>query len=135
MQEEGKIRHIGLSEVDVPTIEAAQQYVDVVSVQNQYNLVERQHEAVLDWATAHDVAFIPWHPLNVGGLSSTSGPLAEAAQRHGVTPSQLALAWILRRSPAMLPIPGTGSVEHLEENLAAAGITLTDEEFAAIDVS
>jgi pyridoxine 4-dehydrogenase len=132
MQDEGKIRHIGLSEVDVPTIEAASKIVDVVSVQNQYNLVGRRSEDVLEWATAHGLAFIPWNPLRVGELSSTTGPLAEAAQRHDATPSQLALAWLLRRSPVMLPIPGTGSVAHVEENLAAAGIQLTDEEFAAL---
>ena len=132
LQDEGKIRHIGLSEVDVPTLEAAATLVDVVSVQNLYNLVDRGSEDVLDWATDHDVAFIPWFPLKASRLSSTSGPLAEASRRHGATPSQLALAWLLRRSPAVLPIPGTGSVAHLEENLAAAGIELTDEEFAAL---
>ncbi len=132
LQDEGKIRHIGLSEVDVPTLEAASQLVDVVSVQNLYNLVDRGSEDVLDWATAHNVAFIPWFPLKASRLSSTSGPLAQASQAHGATPSQLALAWLLRRSPVVLPIPGTGSVAHLEENLAAAGIELTDEEFAAL---
>jgi len=133
LQDEGKIRHIGLSEVDVPTIEAASKIVDVVSVQNMYNLVDRDSEGVLDWATAHGVAFIPWFPLKASGLSSTSGRLADAARRHDATPSQLALAWLLRRSPVVLPIPGTGSVAHLEENLGAAGVQLTDEEFAALD--
>jgi aryl-alcohol dehydrogenase-like predicted oxidoreductase len=132
MQDEGKIRHIGLSEVDVPTLEAANEIVDVVSVQNLYNLVDRGSEDVLDWATDHNVAFIPWYPLKASRLSSTSGPLADAAKAHGATPSQLALAWLLRRSPVVLPIPGTGSVAHLEENLAAAGIELTDAEFAAL---
>jgi pyridoxine 4-dehydrogenase len=132
LQDEGKIRHIGLSEVDVPTLEAASKLVDVVSVQNLYNLVDRGSEDVLDWATGHDVAFIPWFPLKASRLSSTSGPLAAASRAHGATPSQLALAWLLRRSPAVLPIPGTGSVAHLEENLAAAGIDLTDEEFTAL---
>jgi aryl-alcohol dehydrogenase-like predicted oxidoreductase len=132
MQDEGKIRHIGLSEVDVPTLEAASRIVDVVSVQNLYNLVDRGSEGVLDWATRQGVAFIPWFPLKASRLSSTSGPLAEASRNHGATPSQLALAWLLRRSPVVLPIPGTGSVAHLEENLAAAGIELTDEEFNAL---
>jgi aryl-alcohol dehydrogenase-like predicted oxidoreductase len=132
MQDEGKIRHIGLSEVDVPTLEAASRIVDVVSVQNLYNLVDRGSEGVLDWATRQGVAFIPWFPLKASRLSSTSGPLAEASRNHGATPSQLALAWLLRRSPVVLPIPGTGSVAHLEENLAAAGIELTDGEFTAL---
>jgi pyridoxine 4-dehydrogenase len=132
LQDEGKIKHFGLSEVDVPTLEAASKLIDVVSVQNQYNLVQRDSEDVLDWATTHGVAFIPWNPLQVGGLSSAAGPLADAARQHRATPSQLALAWLLRRSPVMLPIPGTGSVAHLEENLEAARIELTDEEFAAI---
>jgi aryl-alcohol dehydrogenase-like predicted oxidoreductase len=132
LQAEGKIRHIGLSEVDVPTLEAASKIVDVVSVQNLYNLVDRGSEAVLDWATERGVAFIPWFPLKASRLSSTSGPLAAASANHGATPSQLALAWLLRRSPVMLPIPGTGSVAHLEENLAAAGLELTDEEYAAL---
>ena len=101
-------------------------------MQNLYNLVDRGSEDVLDWATDHDVAFIPWFPLKASRLSSTSGPLADASRSHGATPSQLALAWLLRRSPVVLPIPGTGSVAHLEENLAAAGIELTDEEFAAL---
>ncbi|HTY72427.1 MAG TPA: aldo/keto reductase [Actinomycetes bacterium] len=132
LQEEGKIRHIGLSEVDVPTLEAASAIVDVVSVQNRYNLVDRESEDVLDWATERGVGFIPWFPLRASRLSRTSGPLADAARRHGATPSQLALAWLLRRSPAMLPIPGTGSVAHLEENLAAATIRLSEEEYAAL---
>jgi aryl-alcohol dehydrogenase-like predicted oxidoreductase len=132
MQDEGKIRHIGLSEVDVATIEAARAIVDVVSVQNLYNLVDRHHEAVLDWCTGQGIAFIPWFPLKFGALAGPDSPLAEAASRHGATPSQVALAWLLKRSPVMLPIPGTGSVAHVEENCAAGALELSDEEFAAL---
>ena len=132
MQQEGKIRHIGLSEVDVPTIERARGIVDVVSVQNLYNLVDRHHDAVLDWCAGQGIAFIPWFPLQVGALAGPDSPLAAAARRHGATPSQVALAWLLKRSPVMLPIPGTGSVAHVAENCAAAAIQLTDEEFRAL---
>jgi aryl-alcohol dehydrogenase-like predicted oxidoreductase len=132
LQEEGKIRHIGLSEVDVATIEQAQQIVDVVSVQNLYNLVDRHHEDVLDWCTEHGIAFIPWYPLKVGALAGPDSPLAGVAREHGATPSQVALAWLLKRSPVMVPIPGTGSVAHVEENCAAGTITLTDEEFRSV---
>ncbi|MFL6139848.1 MAG: aldo/keto reductase [Frankiaceae bacterium] len=132
MQEEGKIRHIGLSEVDVATIEQARAIVDIASVQNMYNLVDRQHEAVLDWCTEQGIAFIPWYPLQVGQLAGAESPLAEVARRHGATPSQVAIAWLLWRSPMMLPIPGTGSVAHVEENCAAGALKLSDEELRSI---
>ena len=132
LQREGKIRHIGLSEVSVADIEAARKIVDIVSVQNRYNLADRASEDVLDYAEANNIAFIPWFPLATGKLAAPGGPLDAAAKRHDATPSQLALAWLLRRSPVVLPIPGTSSVEHLDDNTAAALITLTDEEFAAL---
>ncbi len=129
MQDEGKIGHIGLSEVDVDQIEQAREIVDVVTVQNLYNLTNRNHEKVLDHCEEQGIGFIPWFPLAVGALAREGGPLADIAAAHGATPSQLALAWLLRRSPVMLPIPGTGSVDHLEENCAAATVELSDEEF------
>ena len=129
LQDEGKIRHIGLSEVSVDEIEAAQEVAPIVSVQNLFNLANRDAEPVLEHCERNDIAFIPWFPLATGELSREDGPLAEAAARHDATPSQLALAWLLRRSPVMLPIPGTSSVDHLESNTAAAAIELTDEEF------
>lgn len=133
LQDEGKIRHIGLSEVSVEQLVEAQQTAEIVSVQNLYNLAHRDAEALLDHATEHGIAFIPWFPLATGELSKEDGPLAAAAKEHDATPSQLALAWLLQRSPVMLPIPGTSSIEHLESNTAAASISLTDEEFAALE--
>ena len=132
LQQEGKIRHIGLSEVSVDEIEAARRIVDVVSVQNRYNLADRASEDVLDYAEQNGIAFIPWFPLATGKLAKEGGPLDDAAKRHDASPSQLALAWLLRRSPVILPIPGTSSVEHLDDNTAAALIDLTDDEFAAL---
>ncbi|MCW2852551.1 MAG: oxidoreductase [Nocardioides sp.] len=129
LQDEGKIRHIGLSEVSVEETKAAQQVATVATVQNLYNLVKRDAEPLLDYAEEQGIGFIPWFPLATGELSQEDGPLAAASQEHGATPSQLALAWLLRRSPVMLPIPGTSSVSHLESNVAAADIELTDEEF------
>jgi aryl-alcohol dehydrogenase-like predicted oxidoreductase len=129
LQDEGKIRHIGLSEVSVEEIEAAQAVARIVSVQNLFNLARRDAEPVLEHCERNDIAFIPWFPLATGELSREDGPLADAAARHDATPSQLALAWLLRRSPVMLPIPGTSSVDHLESNTAAASIELTDAEF------
>jgi aryl-alcohol dehydrogenase-like predicted oxidoreductase len=130
LRDEGKIRHIGLSEVSVSQLQAAAAFAPIVSVQNRYNLVDRDSEGVLDFAEANNIAFIPWFPLATGKLAKEGGPLADAAARHGASASQLALAWLLRRSPVMLPIPGTSSVEHLEQNTAAAAIELSDEEFA-----
>ena len=129
LQDEGKIRHIGLSQVSVAEVEAAQQIAPIASVQNLYNLTDRSSEDLLDWSTEHGVAFIPWFPLATGALSKEDGPLTQLAERHDATPSQLALAWLLKRSPAMLPIPGTSSIEHLEDNLQGATIELTDDEF------
>jgi aryl-alcohol dehydrogenase-like predicted oxidoreductase len=132
LRDEGKIRHIGLSEVSVAELQEAQQTVEIASVQNLYNLVERKSEDLLDHCEAHGIAFIPWFPLATGKLAGDGGPLDEIAASHGASPSQLALAWLLRRSPVMLPIPGTSSVEHLEDNLAAAALELTDEQFEAL---
>ncbi len=132
LQEEGKIRHIGLSEVTVDQLEEAQKTAEIVSVQNLYNLANRDAERLLDHCTEQGIGFIPWFPLATGELSKHDGPLAEAARQHDATPSQLALAWLLRRSPVMLPIPGTSSAEHLDSNTAAAAIELTEEEFKAL---
>ena len=135
MREEGKIRHIGLSEVRVEEVEAARAVAPIVSVQNRYNLADREAEPVLEHAERNGIAFIPWFPLATGALSRSGGPLAAAAQKRGVTPSQLALAWLLHRSPVMLPIPGTSTVAHLEENLAAALIVLSDDEAKALETA
>jgi pyridoxine 4-dehydrogenase len=129
LQDEGKVRHLGLSEVSVDQLEAARKVADIATVQNLYNLGNRSAEDLLDRCEREGIGFIPWFPLATGELSRDDGPLAEASRDHGATPSQLALAWLLRRSPAMLPIPGTSSVDHLEQNTAAAGIELTAEEF------
>ena len=131
-QQEGKIRHIGLSEVSVEQLAQAREIAEIVSVQNLYNLANRRAEDVLDYAEANGIAFIPWFPIATGELARPGGPLDTFAKQHEATPSQLALAWLLRRSPVLLPIPGTSSVAHVEENTAAAAITLTDEEFAAL---
>jgi len=131
-QREGKIRHAGLSEVTVEQIERARKFFDVVSVQNRYNLADREWENVLDYCDRENIAFIPWYPLQTGKLAGTSGSLTSIATRHHATPAQIALAWLLKRSKVMLPIPGTSRVKHLEENIGGAGITLTDEEFGAI---
>lgn len=135
MREEGKIRHIGLSEVDVDQLKAAQKVAPIVSVQNLFNLTTRTAESVLDEAEAQGLAFIPWFPLAAGPLAASDGPLSHLAADHDATPSQLALAWLLKRSPVMVPIPGTSSVDHLETNVAAAPIELTDAEFEAIDAA
>ncbi|HEX2178563.1 MAG TPA: aldo/keto reductase [Actinomycetota bacterium] len=133
LQQEGKIRHIGLSEVSVEQIEAVRRIAEVVSVQNLYNLQERRWEDVLDYCDRHGIGFIPWYPIAMGRFARDDGPLGAIARELGATPIQVALAWLLRRSPVMLPIPGTGSVDHLEENLYAAQLTLTDEQFHQID--
>ncbi len=132
LQDEGKIRHLGLSEVSVDDIKAAREVIDVVSVQNLYNLGNRQSEDVLQYCEAEGIAFIPWFPVAAGELARPGGLLDEIAGAHSATHAQLALVWLLRRSPVMLPIPGTGSVAHLEENCAAAGVELTDEEYDAL---
>ncbi|MDT5350178.1 MAG: pyridoxine 4-dehydrogenase [Mycobacterium sp.] len=132
LKNEGKIRHIGLSEIDVDQLNAAQQIAQIVSVQNMYNLAARGSDPLLDAVTSQGVGFIPWFPLAAGPLAAPDGPLQRIAANHDATPSQLALAWLLKRSPVMLPIPGTSKVAHLEENVAAAEITLTDEEFETL---
>ena len=132
LQSEGKIRHIGLSEVSVDELQEAQKTAEIVSVQNLYNLTKRDAEPLLDHCTEHEIAFIPWFPLATGGLAKSGGPLAELSEQHDASPSQLALAWLLHRSPVMLPIPGTSSIAHLEDNLAAAELTLTDEQYEAL---
>lgn len=133
MQKEGRIRHIGLSEVTVAQLEEAQRSARIVSVQNLYNLTNRTAEPLLEHVETRDIAFIPWFPLATGDLAKEGSPLHTIARKLHATPSQLALAWLLHRSPVMLPIPGTSRVAHLEENVAAAGITLTDEEAGQIE--
>jgi aryl-alcohol dehydrogenase-like predicted oxidoreductase len=133
LRDEGKIGHIGLSEVTVEQLQAAQEIAPIVSVQNMFNLAARSAESLLDYATANDVAFIPWFPLATGALAGNGSPLAQLATERGASPSQLALAWLLRRSPVMLPIPGTSTVSHLEDNIAGAAIELTDEQFAELN--
>ncbi len=131
-QQAGKIRHIGLSEVGVEEIEMAREQVEVVSVQNRYNLTDREHAEVLAHCEQEGIGFIPWFPLAAAELAGEGSVLTEQAAAHDATPSQLALAWLLHHSPVMLPIPGTGSLDHLEENMAAATISLTDDEVAAL---
>lgn len=135
MQEAGKIRHIGLSEVKVPEIEQARKVCEIVSVQNKYNLGDRAHEDVLEYCTKHNIAFIPWFPVAGGDLVKPGGKLESAAKQHGATVSQLCLAWLLHHSPVLLPIPGTSSVEHLEENIKAADLTLSDAEWSEIEAA
>ena len=133
LQEQGKIRHIGLSEVKPHEIDQARKVVEIVSVQNQYNLSDRQHEDVVEYCTKHKLAFIPWFPVAAGKLAKPGGKLDTVAKAHGATVSQLSLAWLLHHSPVMLPIPGTSSVAHLEENIAAAGVKLSDAEWKEIE--
>ncbi|MBB6303201.1 aldo/keto reductase [Rhizobium leucaenae] len=129
----GIIRHAGLSEVSVADIEAASKHFKVATVQNRYNLVDRTSEDVLDYCAKHNIGFIPWFPLAAGDLAKEGSLLDTIAKKHGAAPSQIALAWVLKRSPVILPIPGTGKVKHLEENTAAVNITLSDDEFSALD--
>ena len=135
LQEEGKIGFIGLSEVTVEQLRAAQAVAPIATVQNLYNLANRSAEELLDYSAANGIGFIPWFPLATGELARPGSPLAELAARRGATPSQLALAWLLHRSPVMLPIPGTSSVSHLEDNVAAAGIALSDSEYASLEAA
>ncbi|HEY1702389.1 MAG TPA: aldo/keto reductase [Trebonia sp.] len=135
LRDEGKIAHIGLSEVSVADLRAAQKVAPIATVQNLYNLANRQSEELLDHSAANGIGFIPWFPLATGELAKPGGPLAALADNHGVTPSQLALAWLLHRSPVVLPIPGTSTVAHVEDNIAAAGISLSDDEFAALEAA
>jgi aryl-alcohol dehydrogenase-like predicted oxidoreductase len=127
LQREGKIRHIGLSEVNVGEIEAVRRMTPIATVQNLYNLADRHSEAVLDYCTRENIGFIPWYPLAAGTMANADSPLSRAAKRLGATPGQLALAWLLKKSPVMLPIPGTSKVEHLESNTNAALVELDDE--------
>jgi pyridoxine 4-dehydrogenase len=132
LQAEGKIRYIGLSEVSVAEIEDARKTIDVVSVQNLYNLANRQSEEVLEYCEKNDLGFIPWFPVAAGELARPGGPLDQMTHKLGATVAQVALAWLLKRSPVMLPIPGTSSVIHLEENVGAAGVHLSDEDYQTL---
>jgi pyridoxine 4-dehydrogenase len=129
LQDEGKIRNAGVSNVDIDQLEVARGILDVVSVQNRFNLADRSAEPVLERCEELGIDFIPWFPLAAGDLAEPGGAAAEIADAHDASPGQIAIAWLLRRSPVTIPIPGTSSIEHLEENLAAADIELTDDEF------
>ncbi|SEN11599.1 Predicted oxidoreductase [Stigmatella aurantiaca] len=133
LREQGKIRHVALSNVSVEQLRQARKIVPIVSVQNRYNLTNRRSEDVLEECEKEGIGFLPWSPLSASALATAGSPLLQAAQRHHVTPGQLALAWLLHRSPVMLPIPGTSSVKHLEENTAAAAVKLTPEEVRALE--
>lgn len=135
LRQEGKIRHIGLSEVTADQLEAAQKVTPIASVQNMYNLSARTAEPVLEACEAQGLGFIPWFPLAAGPLAAPDGPLQRIAENHHATPSQLALAWLLKRSPVILPIPGTSKVSHLEQNVAAAEISLSDDEFETLSTA
>ena len=130
--DDGLIRHAGLSQVTVSQIEEARRHFPVATVQNRYNLADRSGEDVLDYCAAHDIGFIPWFPLAAGDLAKSGGPLDRIAHQRGASAGQIALAWLLRRSPVILPIPGTSRVDHLDNNVAAASITLEDDEFAEL---
>ena len=134
-QREGLVRHLGLSEVTVEEIEAAREHFEVATVQNRFNLVDRDAQDVLDYCERERIGFIPWYPLAAGALAEPGGAAAEIAAAHGATPGQVALAWLLQRSPVMLPIPGTGSLAHLEENVAAAELRLSAEEAARLEAA
>lgn len=135
LQQEGKIKHVGLSEVKPHEIDQARKVIEIVSVQNRYNIGDREHEDVVEYCTKHGIAFIPWFPVAAGKLAQPGGKLDEVAKKHQATVSQLSLAWLLRRSPIMLPIPGTSSVKHLEENVGAADVQLEDKEWAEIEAA
>jgi pyridoxine 4-dehydrogenase len=135
MQKAGKIRHIGLSEVKVDEIEQARKVCEIVSVQNEYNLGNRKHEDVVEYCTKNNIAFIPWYPVAAGKLTQPGGKLDEAAKKYDATVTQLSLAWLLHHSPVILPIPGTSSVQHLEENVKAAAINLTESQWTEIEAA
>ncbi len=135
LQSEGKVTALGLSEVSVAEIEQAAKHFRVATVQNQFNLTDRKSEDVLDYCEANGIGFIPWAPIASGDLAAPGGPVSKAAERLGATDGQVALAWLLRRSPAILPIPGTGSIGHLEENTKAAGLELDDDTFAELNAA
>ena len=133
MLKEGLIKHAGLSEVSVEEIDAARKVFPVATVQNRYNLIDRTSEKVVDYCAANDIGFIPWFPLAAGDLAKPGTTLDAITHKANATPSQIALAWVLKRSPVMLPIPGTSKVDHLEDNIRAAGIELSDQDFKALD--
>jgi len=133
LREQGKVRHIGVSEVSVEQLKAAREVTEIASVQNLYNLVNRQSQDVLDYATAEGIAFIPWFPIATGDLAGPGSPVAAVAKELDATPSQVALAWLLHTSPVVLPIPGTKSIDHLTENLAAAQLSLSADDLARLD--
>ncbi|MDQ2763856.1 MAG: aldo/keto reductase, partial [Pseudomonadota bacterium] len=135
LQQEGKVKALGLSQVSVDELKAAGKFFTVSTVQNRYNLTDNSSEDVLDYAEENGIGFIPWAPISAGELAQPGGALDEAAQRLGATTAQVALAWLLRRSPVMMPIPGTGTVKHLEENLGAAGLVLDDATFAELSAA
>lgn len=135
LQDEGKVRALGLSQVSVAELEAAGRHFTVSTVQNRYNLTDRSSADVLEYAEKNGIGFIPWAPISAGELAQPGGPLDAAANRLGATTSQVALAWLLRRSPVMMPIPGTGSVAHLEENLASARVVLDDATYAELEAA
>ena len=139
MREQGKIRHIGLSEVTPAEIEAAQKIVPIVSVQNRYSLADRRHEATLAWCEERGIAFLPWYPMAAGKMLKADHPLAQTLSRiavaHEASAAQVSLAWLLQRSPVLLPIPGTSKIEHLEENVAAAALRLIPDEFSALEAA
>jgi pyridoxine 4-dehydrogenase len=134
LKEQGKVRHIGVSEVSVEELKAAREITEIVSVQNLYNLTNRKSQDVLDYAEAEGIAFIPWFPIATGDLAKPDSPVAAVARELDATPSQVALAWLLQKSPVILPIPGTKSVEHLTENLGAAQLTLSSDDMEKLDV-
>jgi pyridoxine 4-dehydrogenase len=132
LRSEGKVRHVGLSNISEEQLDRAREIVPIVSIQNRYSVAEREDDALVDRCERDELAYIPWYPLAAGRVAENSGPRERVAAAHGATAAQISLAWLLHRSPAMLPIPGTNSIEHLEENVAAAGLELTDEEFEAL---
>lgn len=133
MQQEGKISHIGLSQVSVAQIKEASKYAKIEAVQNLYNVTNRKDEDVLAYCEAHQIIFVPWFPLATGALAKPGSVLDGLAKKHQASPSQIALAWLLKRSPVILPIPGTSNLDHLEQNVAATNVNLTDEDVAAIN--
>jgi aryl-alcohol dehydrogenase-like predicted oxidoreductase len=133
LQDEGKVKHVGISNVSVEQLAEARSIVDVVSVQNRFSLSDRDSQNVLDVCESDAIGFIPWFPLAAGDLARPGGPLDRAAERHDATPSQVAIAWLLHRAPNVLPIPGTKSLDHLEENVAAGALQLDDDELGELD--
>jgi pyridoxine 4-dehydrogenase len=135
LQQEGKVRHVGVSNVTVDQLDRAREVVDVVSVQNRYSLTDRDSEDVLQACERDGLGFLPWFPLATGRLARPGGPLDQVAEAHDAAPAQVAIAWLLQRSPATLPIPGTSSAQHVEENVAAANLELSDEEMERLEAA